>query len=131
MASGSAVSGIGTLAFIEFVVLDSTKTSSVLSLEDTRLNSGAMVFRKMNGSVSLSDTFGISRSVRYYQGNKVVSGVNLGLLGERNSYTASTDQSGNYSVIGITSGDYKMKASFFGLRQNPRNTRCYHEVHNS
>jgi len=109
MASATTVSGSGSLAHIEFEVLDSTKTSSPLTLADVSLNSGNIIVNTVNGTFNVAATYSISGSVSYYNNYRPVSGVDLTLTGTK-TYTGASNQSGTYSINDIQEGAYTLTA---------------------
>lgn len=110
MASGSASSGNGTLAYVEFEVLNTSKTSSYLNLEEVRLNSGTIAAHTVNGTFNISAVYSINGNIHYYSNYRSVGDVNLVLAGEK-AYTAASNANGNYSITGVENGSYVLSAN--------------------
>jgi alpha-tubulin suppressor-like RCC1 family protein len=110
MASSAPVAGNGALAYIQFEVLNTTKTSSPLTLDLVKLNSGTIIANKVNGTFTLSTTFSISGSINYFFNNTVVKGVNMLLKGNK-SYNSTNTEDGNYTINGVEEGSYVLTPS--------------------
>jgi len=110
LASATAVKGSGTLAVIEFRVLESEKGYSAITLEDVSLNDGSIAANKVNGSFTAANTSVMSGNILYYNGNGPVGGASLKLSGEK-TYSSSSGENGSYSISGIEAGPYTLTAS--------------------
>lgn len=110
MASLDVKAGSGTIAYIEFEVLNTSKSSSVMALNDVRLNSGSIIVDKVNGTFNLSLTHKVSGNINYYFGGKAVSGVNLSIKGDK-TYSGDSNASGQYSIQDVEDGNYVLYAS--------------------
>lgn len=110
MASPSQVSGNGVLAYVDFQVLSSAKTSCIISIDSISLNSGNIKTSNTNGNFNVALTHTVSGNVYYYNGGKAVAGVDLSLDGIK-SYSNTTNINGNYSLSNVENGNYKLNAS--------------------
>ncbi|MFM8334973.1 MAG: IPT/TIG domain-containing protein, partial [Opitutaceae bacterium] len=97
MASGgSAVSGTGTLANLEFEVLGSSGQTSALTITAARLNDGAVTATRIAGSVAVSAGYVISGRVGYWaDASRVVTGTTLTLEGA-GTVTTTNGSDGTY-----------------------------------
>lgn len=109
LASGTSVNGSGNLAVIEFRVLEGSKTSSALHLEDIKLNSGAITANASEATFTVTNTHSIGGNIYYYSNSQAVNKVDLSLKGLK-TYTASSS-GGAYSIVGIEKGAYSLSAS--------------------
>ncbi|RXJ02245.1 hypothetical protein DS745_07605 [Anaerobacillus alkaliphilus] len=110
MASATAVSGTGSLAIMEFKVLDSDKTNSALTISSLKLNDGNIKTAITNGNFNLANTFSVKGTVRYYSNNLLVPDVDLTLTGNKDYETATTSN-GSFSLDNVISGAYQLKAN--------------------
>jgi len=113
MASSNSVNGSGIMAYLQFKVLNSTKTTSELTLQDVVLNSGNITVDKTDGTFTVSKTHSVNGTINYYSNSKPVSDFNLTLTGDNpsNTYTSSTGENGSYSITAIPDGNYVLKST--------------------
>jgi|GEM_PF-1113597 len=107
MSSVSPVSGSGTLAILEFLVLDSEVKTSPIRITNGSLNDGSIAAMTTNGSFTVTDTYTVSGYTRYYSNNRVVPNVELRLSGNQ-IYTALSDESGQYLLQGVVRDSYTL-----------------------
>lgn len=113
MASSNTVNGSGTIAYLQFKVLNSTKTSSALTLEELNLNGGNIQVSKFDGTFTVSKTHSINGFIKYYYSNIPVSGFNVSATGGNPSskYSSSSVEDGSFSIKDLPSGDFTLNAS--------------------
>ena len=65
-SSISNLAGTGTLAILEFKVLATTDTRSAVSIEEARLNDGAIAVTATNGSYTYFDGYNVTGTVSFW-----------------------------------------------------------------
>lgn len=108
MASpGGTVSGDGTLAVVDFEAIGSPGANASLQIANVTLNGGAIRVQKTDGSVSINLAYGVSGTIRYWNGNAPVPGTELRLEGDR-IFTGKSASNGVFTVSGAIPGSYAL-----------------------
>jgi hypothetical protein len=102
---GAPVSGDGTIALIELEVIGAPGSSSPLQLANVSLNSGAMKVQAQDGTFAVALAYKVTGNTRFWNGGRVVSGVQLTLEGDR-VFSGQSDATGAYTVPGAPTGRY-------------------------
>jgi len=111
MASpGGSVTGSGVLTNIEFEVVGSPGTNTTLQLTNVSLNDGAIPAETADGLFTVDLVYGISGTVRYWNGGTGVPGVLLTAQGDR-LYTDQSAADGSFTVPGLPEDDYTLTPS--------------------
>lgn len=110
MGNTSAVSGAGTLANIEFLVIGAPGSSSVLTISEILLNDGAMTVELADGLFSVDNVYNVSGLVSFWNGSAPVSGALLSLTGDQ-VYSAMSGLNGNYTIQGAAIDAYALTPS--------------------
>ena len=105
MSNASAVSGAGTLANIEFVVLGAPGSSSALTISEILLNDGVITVELADGIFNVDNVFNVSGLVSFWNGATPVSGTLLTLTGDQ-VYSAMSGLDGNYTIQGAAIDAY-------------------------
>src|SRR5690606_8971406 len=77
MSNASAVSGAGTLANIEFLVIGAPGSSSALTISEILLNDGTITVELADGLFSVDNVYNVSGLVSFWNGGVPVSGALL------------------------------------------------------
>lgn len=110
MSNASAVSGAGTLANIEFLVIGAPGSSSALTISEILLNDGTITVELADGLFSVDNVYNVSGLVSFWNGGVPVSGALLTLTGDQ-IYSALSGLDGNYTVQGAAIGEYVLTPS--------------------
>ncbi len=110
MSNASSVSGAGTLANIEFLVIGAPGSSSALTISEILLNDGAITVELTDGLFSVDNVYNVSGAVSFWNGGAPVSGALLTLTGDQ-VYSAMSGLDGNYTIQGAAIDDYVLTPS--------------------
>lgn len=110
MSNSSAVSGAGTLANIEFLVIGAPGSSSALTITEILLNDGAITVELADGLFSVDNVYNVSGLVSFWNGGSPVSGALLTLSGDQ-VYSAISGLDGNYTIQGAAIDAYDLTPS--------------------
>jgi len=110
MGNSSAVSGAGTLATIEFLVIGAPGSSSALTISEILLNDGDITVELADGLFSVDNVYNISGLVSFWNGGAPVSGALLTLTGDQ-VYSAMSDLDGDYTIQGAAIDAYDLTPS--------------------
>jgi len=106
MASGTAVSGDGSLARINFEVVGAPTSQTPLTLADVSLNTGAITCNLDDGSFTVNGMFTVSGSMNYFGGG-TVPGTMLSLAGTAIHQDVS-GEFGEFSMTDVLTGHYTL-----------------------
>ncbi|TVQ02897.1 MAG: hypothetical protein EA381_02400, partial [Planctomycetaceae bacterium] len=110
MASGTPISGSGTVARLTFSVVGAIASQSPLTLSQVSLNDGAITTHASDGLFVVNGTFDLSGSVKYFLDQRPVEGVDLALIGIGEQHRESNSQ-GQFSFDSIVTGPYTLRPS--------------------
>ena len=106
-ASSQRVSGSGSLALFEFLVLAEGEASSVLDIETAQLNEGTISVSLIDGSFSVFPGFNIGGAVKYWNADQTPIEALL-TLNDQQEKTSAAD-TGAYEFSGLLDGQHTIK----------------------
>jgi len=110
LASGSGVTGSGSLAVLKFNVVGVPPASTSLSVSSLSLNDGAIAAACSDGAFTVNGFFRLDGGVSYFTGGSAVPGADLALVGSGAFSTTSTTN-GSFSFTNVPTGAYSLTVS--------------------
>lgn len=107
LASPTAISGSGTLAYIAFEVVGHPPASSALGFANLLLNDGAIAAATSAGEFTVNGFWNLSGHVLYYRDARPVSEAAMALVGV-GSHLLETDATGSFVLTNLPTGAYTL-----------------------
>ena len=105
MAGTTALSGSGTLVYVNFNVIGSAGDTTTIHFAEVIFNEGNPQATTDDGLFGVRDTFAILGNIRYYQGDSPIRQATVHLTGGV-TRDVVTDDNGNYQFTNLSSADY-------------------------
>ena len=106
-ASSQRISGSGSLALFEFLVLAEGEASSVLDIETAQLNEGTISVSLVDGSFSVFPGFNVGGAVKYWNSDQTPIEALL-TLNDQQERTSAAD-TGAYEFSGLLNGQHTIQ----------------------
>ena len=106
-ASSQRISGSGSLALFEFLVLAEGEASSVLDIETAQLNEGTISVSLVDGSFSVFPGFNVGGAVKYWNSDQTPIEALL-TLNDQQERTSAAD-TGAYEFSGLLDGQHTIQ----------------------